>query len=63
MLTALKDLLGSGITADELNNATPENVQQFLDKSEALTAIFCAAGMKGVKAVATRVLPNLAQFR
>eukprot|EP00972_Heterocapsa_arctica_P027670 4069356-Heterocapsa_arctica.AAC.1 len=62
MLEALKDILTFGITAQELEEATAETLPAHLDKSKALTAIYHAAGMKGVKAVATRILPDLAQF-
>eukprot|EP00972_Heterocapsa_arctica_P075226 11098632-Heterocapsa_arctica.AAC.1 len=62
MLIALKDILSCGIGADELEAATPETLQPFLLKSAALAAIHRAAGIKGVHAVATRILPPLAQF-
>eukprot|EP00972_Heterocapsa_arctica_P066991 9887096-Heterocapsa_arctica.AAC.1 len=62
MLAALRDILTCGVTAEELQKATPTTLPEILDKSKSLKAIFHAAGYKGVQAVATRVLPNLAQF-
>eukprot|EP00972_Heterocapsa_arctica_P054663 8054434-Heterocapsa_arctica.AAC.1 len=62
MLEALRDILTCGISAEELEKATPEALPALLDKSKAFKAIHHAAGFKGVQAVATRVLPDLAQF-
>eukprot|EP00972_Heterocapsa_arctica_P062447 9204923-Heterocapsa_arctica.AAC.1 len=62
MLVALKDILTCGVSAQELDEATASTLPALLLKSKALAAIHRAAGMKGVKAVATRVLPDLAQF-
>eukprot|EP00972_Heterocapsa_arctica_P033521 4934660-Heterocapsa_arctica.AAC.1 len=62
MLEALTDVLTCGVSAQELDDATEDTLPALLGKSNALAAIHRAAGMKGVKAVATRILPDLAQF-
>eukprot|EP00972_Heterocapsa_arctica_P033841 4980891-Heterocapsa_arctica.AAC.1 len=47
MLEALRDILTCGISAEELENATPEALPALLGRSKALKAIHHAAGSKG----------------
>eukprot|EP00972_Heterocapsa_arctica_P107394 15818430-Heterocapsa_arctica.AAC.1 len=54
MLAALRDILTCGITAEQLEEATATDLPEILDMSKSLKAIYHAAGLKGVHAVATR---------
>eukprot|EP00972_Heterocapsa_arctica_P054374 8012607-Heterocapsa_arctica.AAC.1 len=60
MLAALRDVLTCGITARVLRKAKAEELPGILEKCKSLKAIYHAVGLKGLHAVATRVLPRLA---